>query len=103
MNFKVTILQSALDGLDQIYRHILSSYSDIKTAANYRDKILRAAKSLDTFPERHPVYTAYQTSLEFRFTVVDKKIIILYQVGPAQLCVYIYHIVDGRRDLQGSL
>lgn len=101
MEYTVLLTRDAESDLEDIYDYITES--DSLDSANYVfDQLQKTLKSLSHFPERG----AYPHELQelgihsFRQTFF-KPYRIIYQIS--QNRVYVYLIVDGRRDMQTLL
>lgn len=101
MPFKILLTEDAAVDLEDIYTHILEHDSPAK--ADYvLDQIEKKFASLSELPERG-VYTKELIALGIRDyrEIFFKPYRIIYRVVGEN--VYVYLIVDGRRDMQTLL
>ena len=101
MRFSVYLIEDAEKDLFDVYRYAAQNDS-IEHADNLLDKLEKKILSLETMPQRGHV------SLELeRIGVVEYREIfykpyrIIYQVIESH--IYVYCVLDGRRDLQDLL
>jgi len=101
MQFDVLLTEHAERDLGEIYDYI-AAYDTPSNAARVLDRIEKALQSLSTFPERgsHPKELLALGIREYRQTFF-KPYRLIYRIVEKR--VYIYLIVDGRRDMQGLL
>ncbi len=99
--YEVLLTQGAEQDLESIYDYIAEF--DCKANADYvLDRLLEVADSLASFPERgaYPKELAALGIREYRQTAFKPYRVIYRVIGQK---VYIYLIVDGRRDMQSLL
>jgi len=101
MQFDVLLTEHAERDLGEIYDYI-AAYDTPSNAARVLDRIEKALQSLSTFPERgsHPKELLALGIREYRQTFF-KPYRLIYRIVEKR--VYIYLIVDGRRDMQALL
>lgn len=100
-NFQVLLTEAALQDLEEIHEY-LSEHDSPEKADYVLDRIDEALDGLSTFPERgsHPKELLALGIREYRQTFF-KPYRLIYRV--AGRIVYVYLIVDGRRDMQALL
>ena len=99
--FQVSLTEDAARDLEEIFDYIAEH--DDPAKANYvLDRIEEAVESLATFPERgsHPKELLSLGIREYRQTFL-KPYRVIYRIVRQR--VYVYLIVDGRRDMQTLL
>jgi len=101
MQFDVLLTEHAERDLGEIYDYI-AAYDTPSNAARVLDHIEKALQSLSTFPERgsHPKELLALGIREYRQTF-SKPYRLIYRIASRR--VYVYLIVDGRRDMQTLL
>ena len=101
MQFDVLLTEHAERDLGEIYDYI-AAYDTPSNAARVLDRIEKALQSLSTFPERgsHPKELLALGIREYRQTFF-KPYRLIYRIVESR--VYVYLIVDGRRDMQALL
>ena len=101
MRFDVLLTEHAERDLDELYGHI-AEHDTPGNAAYVLDRIEKALESLSTFPERgsHPKELLALGIREYRQTFF-KPYRLIYRIVEQR--VYVYLIVDGRRDMQALL
>ena len=92
---KVIVSDRAADMLVQHVRFI--AQASLQAAEKLREKIIEAAKSLETFPERNswlsdPVLPA----TKYRKLIINSRYLLIYQIKADT--VYIVYILDCRQD-----
>ncbi len=99
--FQVSLTEDAARDLEEIFDYI-AEHDDPAKANHVLDRIEEAVESLATFPERgsHPKELLSLGIREYRHTFLKPYRVIYRIVGQA---VYVYLIVDGRRDMQTLL
>ena len=99
--FEVFLTGDAVGDLEEIFEYI-AEHDDPSRAAHVLDRIEGVLQSLATFPERgsHPKELLQLGIREYRQTLFKPYRVIYRVVGQR---VYVYLIVDGRRDLQTLL
>ena len=84
--------QGELEDLARLYRSLAGPDS----ARKITDGIFDALEQLSRFPlSGPPLREAELRSLDYRFIVVDKYVVIYKLIGST---VFVYHIFDGRSD-----
>jgi toxin ParE1/3/4 len=98
---RVVLTEDAERDVEELYAYI-AEFDSTKNADHVLDRILDAADSLATNPERgsQPAELRAIGMEEFR-QVFFKPYRIIYRVEDAQVVIYL--IADGRRDLQSLL
>jgi toxin ParE1/3/4 len=98
--FQVSLTEDAARDLEEIFDYIADD--DPAKADHVLDRIEEAVESLATFPERgsHPKELLSLGIREYRQTFLKPYRVIYRIVGQR---VYVYLIVDGRRDMQTLL
>ena len=101
MRFEVLLTEHAERDLEELYDYI-AAHDTPGNAARVLDAIEKALQSLSTYPERgsHPRELLELGIREYRQTFF-KPYRLIYRI--AEQRVYVYLIVDGRRDMQGLL
>lgn len=99
--FQVSLTEDAARDLEEIFDYI-AEHDDPSKADHVLDRIEEAVESLATFPERgsHPKELLSLGIREYRQTFLKPYRVIYRIVGQS---VYVYLIVDGRRDMQTLL
>ena len=99
--FQVSLTEDAARDLEEIFDYI-AEHDDPAKANHVLDRIEEAVESLATFPERgsHPRELLSLGIREYRQTFVKPYRVIYRIVGQR---VYVYLIVNGRRDMQTLL
>ena len=102
MQFDVLLAEHAERDLGEIYDYI-AAYDTPSNAARVLDRIEKALQSLSTFPKRgsHPKELLALGIREYRQTFSKPYRLIIYRIVESR--VYVYLIVDGRRDMQTLL
>ena len=101
MQFEVLLTEHAEHDLDEIYDYI-AEHDTPENAARTLDRIGKALQSLSSFPERgsHPRELLVLGIREYRQTF-SKPYRVIYRITSRR--VYVYLIVDGRREMQTLL
>lgn len=101
MRFDVLLTGHAERDLEELYDYI-AAHDTPGNAARVLDRIENALQSLTTFPERgsHPKELLALGIRDYRQTFF-KPYRLIYRI--AERRVYVYLIVDGRRDMQALL
>ena len=101
MRFDVLLTEHAERDLAELYDYI-AEHDTPGNAARVLDRIERALQSLSTFPERgsHLKELLALGMREYRQTFF-KPYRLIYRIVEQR--VYVYLVVDGRRDMQGLL
>ena len=101
MRFEVLLTEHAERDLEELYDYI-AAHDTPANAAHVLDRIEKALESLSTFPERgsHPKELLALGIREYRQTFF-KPYRLIYRIVEQR--VYVYLIVDGRRDMQALL
>jgi toxin ParE1/3/4 len=99
--FEVSLTEDAARDLDELVDYIAEHDGSAK-ASHVLDRIEDVVASLATFPERgsHPKELLALGIRDYRQTFF-KPYRVIYRVVEQR--VYVYLIVDGRRDMQGLL
>jgi toxin ParE1/3/4 len=99
--FEVLLTGDAVRDLEEIFEYI-AERDDPSKAGHVLDRIENVLQSLANFPERgsHPKELLQLGIRDYRQTYF-KPYRVIYRVVPQR--VYVYLIVDGRRDLQTLL
>lgn len=101
MNFDVLLTRDAAGDLEELYDYIAEH--DAPSKADYvLDRIQKVVDTLATFPERgsYPKELLALGIREYRQTFFKPYRVIYRIIGQH---VYVYLIVDGRRDMQALL
>jgi toxin ParE1/3/4 len=101
MRFEVLLTEDAGSGLEELYDHIAEH--DAPSKADYvLDRIEKVMETLATFPERgsYPKELLALGIREYRQPFFKPYRVIYRVIGER---VYVYLIVDGRRDMQALL
>jgi toxin ParE1/3/4 len=98
---EVSLTDDAARDLEEIFDHI-AEHDDFSKAGQVLDRLEDAVESLPTFPERgsHPKELLSLGIRDYRQTFLKPYRVIYRIVGQR---VYVYLIVDGRRDMQTLL
>ena len=101
MSFEVLLTRDAEHDLEELYDYI-AAHDSAGNADRVLDRIEKALRALSTFPERGP-YPRELLALGIRDyrQIFFKPYRLIYRI--VERCVYVYLIVDGRRDLQSLL
>jgi toxin ParE1/3/4 len=101
MRFDVLLTEHAERDLGKLYSYI-AEHDTPGNAAHVLDRIEKALQSLSTFPERgsHPKELLALGIREYR-QMFFKPYRLIYRIVEHR--VYVYLIVDGRRDMQALL
>ena len=101
MSFKVLLTAGAEQDIEALYDYI-AEHDSLPSADHVLDQLLKATSSLANFPERgsHPEELLALGIREYRQSFFKPYRVIYRVVGK---CVYVYLIVDGRRDMQTLL
>lgn len=101
MRFEVLLTRDAERDLEELYEHIATRDS-AGNAERVLDRIEKALESVSAFPERgsHPKELLALGIREYR-QVFFKPYRLIYRI--AEQRVFVYLIVDGRRDMQALL
>ena len=101
MSYEVLLTAGAEKDLEALYDYI-AEYDSPASADHVLDQLLKVATGLANFPERgaHPKELLALGIREYRQTLFKPYRVIYRVVGQR---VYIYLIVDGRRDMQTLL
>ncbi len=101
MSYEVLLTAGAEKDLEELYDY-LAEYDSPASADHVLDQLLKVAASLESSPERgaHPKELLALGIREYRQTFFKPYRLIYRVVGER---VYIYLIVDGRRDMQTLL
>ena len=100
---KVVYTHSAKEDLKRIYQYILYELSAPITAQNTSDRIMDSIRSLNTMPERNPLYKEepwYSRGVRF---ISVRNYLVFYTIDSKSDCVYIVRIVYGARDISRQL
>ena len=99
--FDVILTEDAADDLEDIYDYI-AEHGDLFKAGYVLDRIRRVVEDLSALPERgsHPKELLALGIRDYRQTFFKPYRVIYRVVGQ---CVYVYLVVDGRRDMQAVL
>jgi len=98
MDFKVVFKDSFLEDLERIVKSI--AIHDPSAAQNLGERVLRAAESLNFFPERHPKVRQRPGTRRF---VVGKNFKVFYRIQHASRTIEILRLWDGRRENDPAL
>lgn len=100
--YRIEILQSASDNIDDIGRYIAAKLKNKTAAERLTDKIYSAIETLAAFPYAHPVHQAPQNEEplkhEYRKILVDNYFV-FYHVDEAQSLVIVTAVIYARRRL----
>lgn len=101
MRFEVVLTEDAARDLEELYDYI-AEHDTPGNAAHLLDRIEETLEKLSTFPERgaHPRELLALGIRDYR-QIVFKPYRLIYRVMERR--VYVYLIVDGRRDMQALL
>lgn len=101
MRFDVLLTRHAERDIEELYDYI-ARHDTPGNAARVLDRIEKALQTLSAFPERgsHPKELLALGIREYRQTFF-KPYRLIYRIVEQR--VYVYLIVDGRRDMQGLL
>ena len=101
MRFDVLLTEHSERDLEELYDYI-AGHDTPGNAARVLDRIEKALQSLSTFPERgsHPKELLALGIREYR-QIFFKPYRMIYRIMARR--VYVYLIVDGRRDMQTLL
>ncbi len=101
MSFEVLLTVGAENDLEALYDYI-AEYDSLASADHVLDQLLKVASNLANFPERgsHPKELLALGIREYRQSFFKPYRVIYRVIGKR---VYVYLIVDGRRDMQSLL
>ncbi len=101
MSFDVLLTEHAQRDIGELYSYI-AEHDTPGNAAHLLDRIEKGLKSLSIFPERgsHPKELLALGIRDYRQTFI-KPYRLIFRI--AERWVYVYLIVDGRRDMQALL
>jgi toxin ParE1/3/4 len=101
MRFDALLTEHDERNLEELY-HYIAAHDTPGNAARVLDRIEKAPQALSAFPERgsHPKELLALGIREYRQTLFKPYRLIYRIVGHK---VYVYLIVDGRRDMQALL
>ena len=101
MSFEVLLTRDAERDLEEIYDYI-ATHDSAGNANRVLDRIDKALRALSTFPARgaHPKELLVLGIRDYRQTCF-KPYRLIYRIADQR--VYVYLIVDGRRDMQSLL
>lgn len=101
MPFEVLLTEHAQNDLEELYDYV-AAHDGPRPAAHVLDRIEKALQSLSVFPERgsHPKELLVLGIREYR-QIFFKPYRLIYRTRERR--VYVYLIVDGRRDMQSLL
>ena len=98
--YKITLLSKAQDDIAECINFLLKV--SIEAAKSLKEDLYDAIESLSKYPEKNPVF---EMPSSFRFIVrkqiVNKRYIILY--SEVLDGIYVYRVLDGRRNFDGLL
>jgi len=99
--FEVLLTEGAERDLEEIFDYI-AEHDDLSKTGRVLDRIEEAVESLATFPERgsHPKELLSLGIRDYRQTFL-RLYRVIYRIVRER--VYVYLIVDGRRDMQALL
>ena len=100
---KVVYTHSAKEDLKRICQYILYELSAPIAAQNTSDRIMDSIRSLNTMPERNPLYKEepwYSRGVRF---ISVRNYLVFYTIDSKSDCVYIVRIVYGARDISRQL
>ena len=100
-SYQVLLTQGAEHDLESLYDYI-AEFDSVSNAIHVLDQVMAVVSDLASFPERgsHPKELLALGIKEYR-QVFFKPYRVIYRVIDQQ--VYVYLIVDGRRDMQSLL
>lgn len=98
MKYTIIRTDKAEEQLRAIILYIADESGDIDAALRYLDKIENAINRLQDFPQSGsiPRYSIIKKQ-GFRVVIIERHLI-FYKINEAEQLVYIYAIVDGRRE-----
>ena len=104
--YRIEILQSASDNIDDIGRYIAAELKNKTAAERLTDKIYSAIETLATFPYAHTVHQTPQNEeplkYEYRKILVDNYFV-FYRVDETQFLVIVSAVIYARRRLPEQL
>ena len=93
--YKVIVSDKAKQMLGSHVRFL--SNVDRKAAANLKNKLMTALRTLEDMPERYPFFNeVFIPANKYHKMVVEKQYLVLYQVKDNR--VYVDYILDCRQD-----
>jgi toxin ParE1/3/4 len=100
-NYQVLLTQGAEQDLESLYDYI-AEFDSVANANYVLDQMMAVVSELASFPERgsHPKELLSLGIKEYR-QVFFKPYRVIYRIIDQQ--VYVYLVVDGRRDMQSLL
>ena len=104
--YRIEILQSASDNIDDIGRYIAAELKNKTAAERLTDKIYSAIETLASFPYAHTVHQTPQNEeplkYEYRKILID-NFFIFYHVDEPQSLVIVSAVIYARRRLPEQL
>jgi len=92
--YKVIISPELNSMLEQHVAFLASQ--DISAGEQLHNKIIKAIKSLETFPERYPILEYHNLNIEFRKMYVPNWYLLIYEIE--QDIVKMQYMIDCRQD-----
>lgn len=103
MKYKIIFSENAKKDLMSIVRYISDELLEPNIAEKLLNRILKAIKSLDEFPNRHRLCD-YQKWKNKGFRVLPtENYIVFYIPDESNQIVKIYRIIYGKRDIENQL
>ncbi len=101
MSYQVLLTAGAEQDIEALYDYI-AEHDSLASADHVLDQLLKVAANLAVFPERgsHPKELLDLGIREYRQSFFKPYRVIYRVIGK---CVYVYLMVDGRRDMQSLL
>lgn len=100
---KVVYSQQAKNDLHDIYAYIRNALQSPENAAGITERIMKEIRSLETMPERNPLYTEEPwKSKGMRYTAVQRYMI-FYMMDKEAQTVSIIRVMYGGRDISRQL
>ncbi len=103
MKWQIAYTHQANQDLQAIYEYIAFTLEAPVAAKNLYSEFIGTIRSLDTMPQRFPLYKHRKWhNQELRFVPV-KNYLVFYKLDHDMACVYIVRILYGGRDIERQL
>ena len=104
--YRIEILQSASDNIDDIGRYIAAELKNKTAAERLTDKIYSTIKTLAEFPYAHPVHQTPQNEepLKYEYSkILYDNYFIFYRVDETRSLIIVASVIYARRRLPEQL
>ena len=103
MSIKIVYTHTARQDLREIYEYIAFSLLAADTARSLTDRIMADIRSLETFPERNPLYRDEPWHSQGLRVLPVKNYLVFYTVSNETETVSVARILYGGRDISRQL